>query len=460
MAVKLVSKKPQSAPAPPWGFPEVSKTKLPNGLTVMAVNTPNRPLAAARLIVEAGVANEDEDVAGIAYVTAESMLEGTKSHKGPAFMEAVESLGADISTNVGWDVMQLVLTTPVDRLEPALELLGEAVTEPAFGGSDVYRVSKHRSQVILTEYANPPSRAGIAFNKTIYAPESPYSRPVHGSFWSVQAAGKRPVRKYHKTFVTPGSATLLLVGDLEGVPVEKIAEKAFGDWSGKEPTHKRPLVKDGVSRNIAVLVHREEAEQSAINIGHIGAARSDPDYLAIQAMNAVLGGLFNSRINLKLREEKGYTYGAGSGFSFRRGEGPFTASMAVDTDKTIESIALTLEILETMNAKGVTKDEATRAKGFLEGIYRTQFETPSGIAQGLANQVVYGLDDDYWNNYEDEVRALTIDDINQAAAERIRPEQLAIIVVGDQEEIGDELKSAEFGATSFVKDPKPGTPPD
>jgi predicted Zn-dependent peptidase len=459
MALKLVAKRPAPAPAPEWSFPEISSRKLNSGLTLLAVNTPGRPLATARLIFEAGVANEEQNLAGVAFVTAESMLEGTNTHKGPAFMEAVESLGASLFTNVGWDSFELILTAPVNRLEPAMELMSDAIREPAFRGSDVYRVSKQRGQAIYQEYAFPQGRAGILFNKTLYSEKSPYSRPVHGSFWSVAAAGKRQVKKYHKTFVTPGSATLIVVGDLEGLPIDKIVDKAFGDWSESEPTHMRPFVEEKLNRNVVALVHREDAEQSALFIGHGGASRKDPEYLAIVAMNAVLGGLFNSRINTTLREEKGYTYGAGSFFSFRREAGPFGVQMGVDTEKTIDAIDITLKILEKMQAKGVTKDELAIAKGYLEGVYRLQFETPTGIAGGIANQVVYGLGDDYWNTYEDSVRALTLDDVNKVASERIHPDRLAIAVVGDSEKLARPLKDADFGPLSVIKDPK-GSPPD
>jgi zinc protease len=133
--------------------------------------------------------------------------------------------------------------------------------------------------------------------------------------------------------------------------------------------------------------------------------------------------------------------------------------MGVDTEKTIDAIDITLKILEKMQAKGVTKDELAIAKGYLEGVYRLQFETPTGIAGGIANQVVYGLGDDYWNTYEDSVRALTLDDVNKVASERIHPDRLAIAVVGDSEKLARPLKDADFGPLSVIKDPK-GSPPD
>ncbi len=455
---KLIAKQPTGGTRRDWEFPTFERTRLDSGMQLITVHAPGRPLAACQLIIEAGAACEPDRQGGVAFLAARALTEGTGRNKGSAFIQAVERLGADIFATCGWDSFTVNLRTPISRLEPALELMAEAVRDPEFAASDVERLKQQRVGGILQEYAGASTRATIAFNRAVYSKASPYSYSAHGEFWSVMGLTKGRARKYYEQFGTPGSATLIVCGDLEGAPIEKITEQFFGGWKGKEPQHLRPLVEEAVSRTSVLLVHREEAKQSQIDIGHVGVARSTPDYFPLIAMNAALGGMVNSRLNLRLREDKGYTYGAGSGFDFRRQAGPFRARAAVDTAVTVEAVAEALDVLQSTHDKGITKDELEQVKGYLIGLFPLRFETPEAIASAISSLVIYGLPEDYYSTYRTNVEKVTLDDVKQAAAERLHPDRMAIVVVGDADQVRDPLKRAGFGPVTVIEDPE-GEPP-
>jgi zinc protease len=458
-APKLVAKRPQAGTPRTWEFPGFTRTRFDSGFQVIVANTPGRTLAAAQLLFEAGPGYETPQEGGIAAIAAKVLIEGTGVHKGPTFIQALEGLGASIEGTVDWDSFKLNLEVPVGRLEPALELFAEAARDPQFPWREVDRLIQERVAGIFQSYANAASRATMAFDKLTYTPGSPYSRPAEGNYWAVKGIGKRKVKKYYERFATPDSATLILVGDLEGVPADKVAEKLFGDWKAKEPERTQAAVSESLTRNTVLLVNRPESTQSQIQIGHIGVPRSSPDYFPILVMATALGGLFDSRLNRTLREEKGFTYGAQAGFNFRRKAGPFRAVTAVDAEKTTDAVAETLNVLRKINEEGITKQELAVVKGFLTGVFTLRFETPESIASALSELVTYGLPANYFETYRQNVESVTLDEANRAAAEYLRPEPLGIVIVGDAEKVRGPLQSAEFGPVAQIQDPEPGEPP-
>lgn len=456
---KLIAKTPTGGTPRTWEFPSFTRTRLDSGFSIIVANAPGRTLASAQLLLEAGASNEQGEEGGVANIAANALLEGTDNHKGATYIQALERLGADIGGGAGWDSFELHLGAPVSRLEPALELLAEAVRSPELPWREVDRLTQQRVGGIMQEYASAASRATIAFNKLIYTPSSPYSRSSGGSFWSVSTMGKKSVKKYYERFAAPSSATLVVVGDLEGVPVEKIAEKLFGGWKGKDPERTQLPVAESLRHTSALLVERPDSTQSQIAIGHVGVPRSSPDYLPINMVAIALGGLPDSRLNRKLREEKGFTYGIQAGFDSRRQAGPFRVSTSVDTDVTVDAIAEIIKVLEKIHEQGITKQELELVKGFLTGVFTLQYETPEAIASALSSLVTYGLPDDYYATFREQVENVTLDDCNRAAAEYLHPDRLGIVVVGDAKKVRDPLHSAGLGTVAYIEDPEPGNPP-
>lgn len=454
--VELVAKRPAAGPPRPYEFPASSQVRLDSGFRLITINVPGRPLGGAYLLLEAGAAYESPARGGVASLAAKALIEGTERYDAFEFTEAAERLGADLKGEADWDTLRVILRVPVTRLEPALELLAEAARRPIFPGREVERLKQERLNRIMQEYADPAQRANHAFLAATYEAQSPYSRVDEGTFDTVSNLDRDAVESYYRKFATPNSATLVVAGDIEGLPVGKITETLFGDWQAAEPKRQEPKVEERVASTEVTLVNRPGSVQSQIAIGHMGVERLIPDYFPLSLMITALGGLFDSRLNKRLREEKGYTYGANARFEFRRGPGPFRATAAVETKVTAEAIGDTIEILAGAQTEGLTKKELDDARDFLVGVFPLRFETPEAIGASMASRVTYRLPDDFFDTYRSNMETVTLEDANAAAATRLRPDRLAIVVVGDASAVQDSLGSANFGPVTVVDDKPPG----
>lgn len=445
-------------PAPgvprPYHFPGFTRGWLANGLDVIAAHLPGRQVGSARLVLPGGATCEPLDAAGVTVMVARALTEGTQTRDAAGFAEAAERLGADIGFEVGWDSLQGSVVVPVSRLEPALALLAEAALQPTFPDQEVDRLLAERLNDIKQEYADPSQRASVAFLSAIYTPDSPYARPAGGTTRTVGSLSPQVVADHYRSLASPNGAALVIAGDLEGIDVMAMAERLFGGWA---PPAEGPLAPPAPVRALGsptavTLVHRPGSVQSALIAGHIGLARTAPDYFAVNLMAAILGGLFTSRLNLKLREEKGYTYGARAWFDFRRQAGPFGASTAVAGPVTMPALADALTEIRTVHAGGVTPEELAFAKDYLVGIFPLAFETPEAISQAISRLVAHQLADDYYDTYRPSLQAVTVEEVNAAAADHIHPEAMAIVVVGDGAVLEQPLREAGIGPVTVVED--------
>ncbi|HEY4228370.1 MAG TPA: insulinase family protein, partial [Candidatus Limnocylindrales bacterium] len=249
-------------------------------------------------------------------------------------------------------------------------------------------------------------------------------------------------------------------GDLEGIggDIRSIAESRFGAWARNSAADvaTKPKVKSARNERIVRLFHRPGSVQTEIRIGHVGVPRQIPDFHAVSVMSAILGGLFNSRLNRKLREEKGYTYGAGAGFDMRRGAGPFAARCAVNTDVTVPSIQEIIIELEGMRSAPPTRDELHAARDYLVGVFPLRFETPPAVVGALAGLIIQGLPMDELDRYRSAIDAVTADAVHAAANEHIHPDELAIVLVGDADAILPSLEAAAVGPITVEREELPG----
>jgi predicted Zn-dependent peptidase len=243
----------------------------------------------------------------------------------------------------------------------------------------------------------------------------------------------------------PAATTLVVAGDLTADEAERLAAEALGGWSGGAPP--APVVDDRpASRERRVhLVAKADAPQSELRVGHVGVSRKAPDYFAIVVMNAILGGLFNSRVNMNLREEHAYTYGAGSSFDWRLGAGPFDVSSAVQSEVTAAALREILKEIDRMRAEPVSDAELSLATSYLDGVFPIRYETTAAIASALANLTIYGLPDDYFDAYRARVRAVAAADVLRAARTHLRPDELQVVVVGDPAAVRADLESLGAG---------------
>jgi predicted Zn-dependent peptidase len=445
----VVGTRPTHGEPRPYQFPRFERQELSNGLGLITVDLPGRALVTASLILPSGAVDEPEELGGVTSLMARALTEGTARHDAIELTEASERLGASLHAEAGWDGLSISVEVPAERLSAALALAAEVAIEPSFPPADIDRLRDERLNDLLQAKADPRRRADDGFVETIYAPGSTYGRPSGGTEATVPKLDADACRAIHGRRLDPARMTLLVGGDLGAVEedVRAIVEANFGAWSrnsaAEPPTE--PRVKAAQDDRIVRMIHRPGSVQTEIRIGHVGVRRRIPDFHAVSVMSAILGGLFNSRLNRKLREEKGYTYGAGAGFDMRRGAGPFAVRVAVNTDVTVPAMQDILAELEAMRAAPPTSAELHAARDYLVGVFPLRFETPPAVVGAIAGLLIHDLPMDELDRYRPAIEAVSDQDVERAAREHIDPAKLAIVLVGDADAILPSLEGAEVG---------------
>ena len=455
--VRIVAERPTPGTPRPYDFPTVERSRLSNGLSLVIADLPGRPLVSASLVIRNGAVDEPDADGGATVLAARALTEGTERYDAIALVEASERLGASIHADAGWDAMSVGVDVPAARLEPAMELLAEVALRPTFPDSEVERLRDERLNDLLQAEADPRRRADEAFAATIYTGGSAYHRPSGGRRETVQDLDTGRLRAAYRRGLDPARATLVVGGDLTGIDVPSIADRLFGGWGAQfGATSTGTIVAESAVRERFVrVIHRPGSVQTEIRIGHVGVPRRIPDYHALSVTGAILGGLFNSRLNTKLREEKGYTYGAGAGFDLRRGPGPFAARAAVNTDVTVPAVLDTVAELERIRSTAVTPAELTSARDFLVGVFPLRFETAGAIVGALAGLAIHDLPDDELARYRAGIEAVDADAVLEAAEAHIRPDAAAIVLVGDADAFASDLESAGLGRVVVERDRGP-----
>jgi zinc protease len=455
--VTVVAERPTPGTPRPYDFPAVERSKLANGLSLVVVDLPGRPLVSATLILRNGAVDEPDGDGGATVLAARALTEGTEAHDAISLVEATERLGAGLHAEAGWDAMSIGVDVPAARLEPALELLAEVALRPTFPDAEVERLRDERLNDLLQAEADPRRRADEAFAATIYSGGSPYRRPSGGTKETVERLDAARLRTAYERGLDPARATLVVGGDLTGIDVRAIADRLLGSWGSRFGAGATgAIVAEGAVRERFVRVlHRPGSVQTEIRIGHLGLPRRIPDYHALSVMAAILGGLFNSRLNTKLREEKGYTYGAGAGFDLRRAAGPFAARAAVNTEVTVPAVLDTIAELERIRTGPVTDAELKSARDFLVGVFPLRFETAGAIVGSLAGLAVHDLPDDELIRYRAGIEAVSVEAVQAAAVAHVRPDASAIVLVGDADAFVGELEAAGLGPIVVERDRGP-----
>jgi len=454
----VVAERPRPGAPRAYEFPAVAMDRLPNGLTIFVADLPGRPLISASVVIRGGAAMEPASDGGSTVLAARALTEGTERYDAIALVEAGERLGASIHADAGWDALSVSVEVPAARLVPALELVAEVLLHPMFPALEAERLRDERLNDLLQAQADPRRRAEQAFAATIYSPISPYHRPSGGTRETVERLTPDHLRRAYARVLDPRRATLIVAGDLGGQHVLPLAERLLGGWAAGSGADANPAdIMDARASDERVVhvVHRPASVQTEIRIGHRGLPRRIPDFHAVSVMSAILGGLFNSRLNMKLREEKGYTYGAGAGFDMRRGAGPFAARAAVNTEVTVPAVTDMLGELSAMRDKPVKASELSAARDFLVGVFPLRFETAGAVVGALSGLAVHGLEIDELVSYRERIEAVEVDAVGAAARAHLEVDSAAIVLVGDVDAFGDALEKAGFAPIVVERDPLP-----
>jgi predicted Zn-dependent peptidase len=444
------SKAPVPGPAPALKVPQIQKRALANGLPVWIVEMHEVPVVDVTLIVKSGTAMDPAGKYGLASFTAAMLDEGAGSRDALALADAVDFLGASLSTGSSFDASSVRLHTPVARLEAALPLMADVALRPTFADPEVERLRKERLTNFLQMRDSVSSIASAAFARLVFGPRHRYGTPGMGNETSTREMTSGELRQFHTEHYQPQNAYLLVVGDVTPASILPQLEKTFGGWKNSAKVTKTPVTAAPAhaARQI-YLIDKPGAEQTAIRIGNVGVARITPDYYVLDVTNTILGGSFTSRLNTNLREVHGYTYGASSSFDMRAAPGPFVAASNVQTDKTVESLREFFKELDGMQ-QPVPADELRRARNLEALGFPAGFETTSGMAGNLSELVIYDLPETFFNDYVPKIQAVTAADVARAAKQYLQSDKFAIVVVGDLSKIEKPIRDANLGPVKVV----------
>jgi zinc protease len=437
--------RPQPGPPRTYHFPRFERRTLGNGLRLVVAPVTKLPIATVLLMAEAGATADPGGREGLAQLTARALLEGTRRSDGAQLTERFERLGAAVDAAATWDTSLVRMTVLSSRLAEALALFGETVLDPAFPEREVERLKAERLAELLQLRTEPRGLADEMFSRFLYDQADRYARPEGGSEDSVRAITREDLARFYAERYRPGGMTLIIAGDVSTERAAALAEQTLGAAPAGTPPRVQPLGVPARPTRASHVVAKSDAPQSELRIGQVGLPRSHPDYFRLVIMNAVLGGLFSSRINLNLREVHGYTYGAHSDFEWRRGAGPFVVSTAVKSDVTDASAREVLREIDRLRDEDITPDELSLATSYLDGVFPIRYETTDAIAAALANLIIYGLPDDYYDTYRSRIRAVSESDVREMASRYLDPDRLQLLAVGDPEVIRAPLERLRFG---------------
>jgi predicted Zn-dependent peptidase len=446
------SKVPAAGPPPAVQLPMIQKRQLSNGLPVWLVELHEVPVAQVNLVVLRGSADDPAGKFGVATLTAAMLQEGAGARSSLDLADAIDFLGADLSSTAGFDSSGVRLHVPVERLADALPLMADVALRPTFPNDELERLRQERLTGILQARDNPATINATAFPRVLYGPSHRYGTPANGTAATMKALTTGDLRAFYSAAYQPANSSLLVVGDVTMATLLPLLEKSFGGWKAAgagSPAATLPAPPAEPAARTIYLVDKPGAPQSQIRIGWIGVPRSTPDYFPLQVMNTILGGSFASRLNMNLREKNGYTYGASSGFDMRAAAGPFVATAGVQTDKTAEALREFFNEL-TGILQTVPAEELARAKNYISLRYPSGFETTVDISRRLEDAIVYRLPDDYFARYVANIEAVTAADVQRVAQKYVHPTRAAVVVTGDRKVIEPGIAGLKLGTLKMM----------
>ena len=435
---------PQAAAASSLSLPVPTSFKLANGLTVMLVERHNLPVVSANLVVLRGSEANPSDRPGLSAFTADMLDEGTDKRSTLQVADDVAQIGATLSTGSSSDASFIAMRTLKKNVDAAFELFSDVSLRPAFSQKEIDRIRNQRLTQLLQQRDNPGALANKIFFSEVYGTKHPYGFIELGTEESLKAISRDDLAKFWGAGYVPENAALVVAGDISEAELRALAEKYFGKWKGSRTQVATPAVSGDAPRHV-VVVDKPGSPQTELRVGHIGIARSNPDYVPVEVMNLMLGGLFSSRINMNLREKNGYSYGAFSAFLYRRGPGPFIAGSGVRTDVTAPAVKEILFEIDRMRTTQLTPEELKAAKDSMARVLPGFFETTPQVAGTIGQLFVYNLPLDYYRTLPAKINTVTAIDVQKAAEKYLSPKSMVVVAVGDRSKIEEELKKLDLG---------------
>ena len=439
---------PPPGPLRPYRLPAISDQRLSNGLRLVVIERHNLPIVTARIMLDAGSVYEPAPKQGLASLTGSLLVEGgTKELTGAELAQRVEKLGAQINSSASISLSSVTLTSLPQDFATVLGLAAKTIVEPRFDPREFERV---RGQAIAFYEQGRSTVEGLAteaFGRAIYDSVSPYARSPQGTGTTLRAITRDDVVAWHGTMYSPATTTLLVVGAVRAADARSIAEAAFAGWNTPAPS--LPAFRNTpqpVPSTRVILIDRPGSVQSAIRVGQFGFAADDPDFFTLTVLDRVLGGGFNARMNMTLREKLGYTYGAFTNLQAFRGAGTFFVTSSVRTNVTDSALARAVQEYRRIVDEPVGEDELKGMINNLVASFPNSVQTVQGLAQRMQTVLIYNLPLDYYATYREKLAAVTSADIARVAKARLVPNALTIVVAGDLSKIEAPIRAMNLGA--------------
>jgi len=440
---------PQPGPAPKFTLPVPKQVKLPNGLTVLLLERHNLPIVAATLFTMSGTELNPIAKPGLSSFTTNMLREGTTSRPAIKFAEDTDQIGATLESEASDSSAYLTLSVLTWNVDPGFDLLADATLHPAFEAKQIERFRSRRITAVLQENDDPVKLVLRTVNQILY-PKSPYGFSILGTETSNKTISRDDILAFWKQGYVPSNAALAISGDVNESQLLGLARKYFGSWSGPDFKPRIPATPPAPTSSVSI-VDKPGSPQTVLALASLGASRNTPDYVPLEVMNTALGGLFSSRINMNLREEHGYSYGAFSFFRYRRGVGFFLTGGAIRTDATAPAARELFKELKRVRESELTPNELKKSKDSFSKTLVGNFETTEAISSTIGFQFVFGLPLEYYRDLPAQIDKVSSADTLRVAKEYLHPDAMIVVAAGDRVKIEPGLKELNVGEVKVVK---------
>jgi len=440
---------PKPGPYPKVAFPAFECASISNGLDVWTVSNHDQPIVSLSLYIRGGSACDPRGREGLAASVVDLLTKGTHRRSATKIADEIDFVGGSLSASAGWDALTINVSVLTKYLDVAVDLISDVIQFSTFPEEEIERMRLQRLASLRQAKSDAGFLADVVFSKLVF-PGHPYGQQSGGTERSISEITREDIVRFAKEYITPSDAFVVASGDISPDSFRKLLDTNLSSWSGS--ARKTPVLGNAKplhSRKVG-LINREGAVQSALRVGHIGIPRNHPDFIPLSVMNVLLGGYFNSRINLNLREVHGYTYGARSAFDTRMAAGPFAVSTEVRTEVTTRAVEEILSEITRLTVEEVAADELQMVKNYMIGNFPLQIETPQQVAGRVATLVLFGIERDYWDTYREKLSAITSVDLYRVAQQYLHPSTLAIVASGDVQAL--EAGMGEFGEMNVFND--------
>jgi zinc protease len=444
---------PQTSEFPEVDFAEFQRDFLKNGLELIVATRDAVPVVNISMSFDAGYASDQFGELGTSSLAMTMLDEGTRKRSALEISDELARLGANFNAGSGIDASTVGISALKENLEKSLEIYADIILNPIFPDNELARLRKMRIAQIKQEKTQPVGLALRIFPSLIYGEGHAYSMPLTGSGTeeSVSRINRQSLVDYHETWFRPNNASVIVVGDTTMSEIKPLLEEFFDDWEPAETPTKNIADVSLSDTQKVFLIDRPDSEQSIIFAGNLAPAVGVGNEIAIETMTEIIGGSFTSRINMNLREDKSWAYGAFTILLDTKGQRPFIAYAPVQTDKTMESMAeVKKELVEYLADNPATPEEIAKVKDNNTLSLPGRWETSAAVLADIGEIVTYDLPDDYWDTYADGVRSVSAEQIAIAAEEIIKPENLVWVVVGDRAKIESRVRQLELGEITFL----------